>query len=92
MARFWAHAGVRPDDEEREAKLAAVKPRLTRWTDRHLGSRDFLVADRYTIADIAFYAYTHVAHEGGLSLDPYPSVRQWLTRVADQSAHIPITA
>ena len=44
------------------------------------------------IADIALYAYTHVAHEGGFTIDPYPSVGRWLTRVADQPAHIPITA
>lgn len=91
VARFWAHAGVRPSDDEREAKLLGGAAALDAM-DRHLGSRDFLVADHYTIADIALYAYTHVAHEGGFSLDPYPSVGHWLTRVADQPAHIPITA
>lgn len=59
--------------------------------DHHLKSREFLVAGRYTIADIALYAYTHVAPEGGFSLDPYPAVRSWLGRVAAQPDHIPIT-
>ena len=46
--------------------------------DEHLKSRPFFVAERYTIADIALYAYTHVAHEGGHDLTPYASVRSWL--------------
>ena len=58
------------------------------------GWRDhpFLVADRYTIADIALYAYTHVAEEGGFTLADYPAVAAWLERVAGQPGHIPITA
>jgi glutathione S-transferase len=60
--------------------------------ERHLDGREFLVADRYTIADIALYAYTHVAPEGGFALEPYPAVRSWLSRVAAQPRHIAITA
>jgi len=56
----------------------------------HLKSRKFFVAERYTIADIALYAYTHVAPEGGLDLAPYPSVRAWLGRVAAQPGHVGI--
>ena len=41
--------------------------------ERHLDGRDFLVGDRYSIADISLYAYTHVAHEGGFDLAPYPA-------------------
>jgi glutathione S-transferase len=59
--------------------------------ERHLASRDFVVAGRYTIADIALYAYTHVAPEGGLSLERLPAVRAWLARVAAEPRHIPIT-
>ena len=59
--------------------------------DQHLKSRSFFVAERYTIADIALYAYTHVAAEGGFDLTPFPSVRSWLGRVADQPRHIRIT-
>jgi glutathione S-transferase len=60
--------------------------------ERHLDGREFLVADRYTIADIALYAYTHVAPEGGFALEPYSAVRSWLSRVAAQPRHIAITA
>jgi glutathione S-transferase len=48
--------------------------------ERHLAERDFFV-ERYTIADIALFAYTHVAHEGGFSLDAFPHVRRWVERV-----------
>ena len=58
--------------------------------DAHLQARPFFVAERYTIADIALYAYTHVAHEGGHDLAPYSSVRGWLGRVAEQPGHVEI--
>jgi glutathione S-transferase len=45
-----------------------------------------------TIADIALYAYTHVAPEGGFELEPYPAVRRWLERIAAQAGIVPITA
>jgi glutathione S-transferase len=59
--------------------------------DAHLAKRSFFVAERYTIADIALYAYTHVAHEGGHDLSPYSSVRAWLARVAAQPRYVEIT-
>ncbi len=59
--------------------------------ETHLEDRPFFVNGRYTIADIALYAYTHVAHEAELDLAPYPAVRAWLARVAGQPGHIPIT-
>jgi glutathione S-transferase len=60
--------------------------------DEHLRSRRFFVAERYTIADIALFAYTHVAHEGGHDLTPYASVRSWLVRVAAQPGNVSIRA
>jgi glutathione S-transferase len=60
--------------------------------ERHLDGREFLVGDRYSIADISLYAYTHVADEGGFDLDPYPAIRGWLERVAAQPGHVPIDA
>jgi glutathione S-transferase len=58
----------------------------------HLAGRRFLVAERYTIADIALYAYTHVAEDGGFSLAPYPAIRAWLQQVAQQPGHVTIDA
>ena len=59
--------------------------------ETHLAKRQFFVDERYTVADVALYAYTHVAHEADIDLKPYPSVRGWLARVAAQPRHIPIT-
>src|SRR5438045_4037303 len=59
--------------------------------ERQLAGRRFFVDDVYTVADIALYAYTHVADEGGFELAPYPNVRAWLARVAEQPGHVPIT-
>jgi glutathione S-transferase len=49
------------------------------------------VGESYSIADIALYAYTHVAPEGGFDLAPFPSLRAWLERVAAQPGHLGIT-
>ena len=90
--RFWiTHLGL---NEERRAQL---EPKRTLGyaalgvMERHLESRQFFVGDRYSIADIALYAYTHVAHEGGFELGRFPAILAWLGRVARQPGHIPIT-
>jgi len=56
--------------------------------DDHLASRDFLVGDRYTIADIAVFGYVHVAHEAGYDLAGRPAVQAWLRRVAEQDGYV----
>ncbi len=56
--------------------------------DAHLAERQFFVGDGYSIADIAIYGYTHRAHEAGIDLEPYPSVRAWLSRVEEQPGYI----
>jgi glutathione S-transferase len=60
--------------------------------ESHLAGKSFLVGEQYTLADIALYAYTHVAHEGGFILDRFPAIRAWLDRVAAQPGHVPIDA
>ncbi len=78
VARHWLrHLEMTP---ERRAALAVM--------ERHLTGRTFFVADRYTIADIALYAYTHVADQGGFDLTPYPEIRTWLDRIATQPGWI----
>jgi glutathione S-transferase len=59
--------------------------------ESHLKTREWFVGARYSIADIALYAYTHVAGEGGFNLSGYPSIQTWLERVKSQPRHIPIT-
>ncbi|RJG49560.1 glutathione S-transferase family protein [Motilimonas pumila] len=58
--------------------------------EQHLGSQDFLVANTLSIADIALYAYTHVASEGGFDLNRFPAVKAWLQRIADHPHYIDI--
>lgn len=72
-------------EQKREPGYAALGVLETR-----LANHPFLVSDRYTIADIALYAYTHVADEGGFSLDAYPNIRAWIDRVAAQPNHLTI--
>jgi glutathione S-transferase len=91
VARFWAIAGITPPGSELQAKQRGGTAALQAMEGR-LRDREFLVAERYTIADIALFAYTHVAPEGGFPLDPYPAIRAWLELVAAQPGHVPITA
>jgi glutathione S-transferase len=83
-----------PADSPRRAELPQ---RLERGRaalavmEQHLEGKRFFVGDRYSIADIALYAYTHVADEATLDLAPYPNVVAWMGRVADRPRHIPIT-
>ena len=92
VVRFWMeHGGMTP---EREALLPAKRAgghAALGVMEDHLGGRDWFVGESVTIADIALYAYTHVAHEGGFDLGGYPAVRAWLDRVAAQPGYVPIT-
>jgi glutathione S-transferase len=92
VARAWLHLfGM---DEERRRQLPQ-KQKLgydaLGVMERYLASRTFFVGERYSIADIALYAYTHVAGEGGFDLGRFAAVRAWLDRVRREPRHIPIT-
>jgi glutathione S-transferase len=92
VARFWmGWADPKPPEEEIAAKRVGGEAALDAM-ERHLTGREFLVGDRYTIADIALYAYTHVAHEGGFDLSGRPTITAWLERVAVQPGHVTIDA
>jgi glutathione S-transferase len=90
VARFWALADITPAAADAEARRKGGERALSAM-ERHLAEREYLVGDRFSIADIALYAYTHVAPEGGFPLQPYPAIREWLARVSSQSGHIAIT-
>jgi glutathione S-transferase len=64
--------------------------RALRVMENHLKHNDYFAAGRYTIADIALYAYTHVAHLCDYDLGTFPAIRRWLDRVESQSGYIPI--
>jgi glutathione S-transferase len=90
--RFWVcFAADPPPVEEIEARRAAGYRALDAL-ERGLGDEPFLVGGRYSIADIALYAYTHVAPEAGFELGGYARIGAWLERVRAQPRHIPITA
>ena len=92
VVRFWVrYSGDPPEDGVVEARRSAGYAALDSM-ERHLSGRTYLVAERFTIADIALYAYTHVAEEAGFDLAGYPAIRAWLERVAGQPGHQPITA
>ena len=90
VVRHWIHQGL---DSGREAEVTEKRERgyeALSVMEGHLHLRDFFVGGRYSIADIALYAYTHVAHEGGFDLAAYPAVNAWLERVRAQPGHISI--
>ncbi len=58
--------------------------------EKHLATHRFFAANRYTIADVALYAYTHLAHTCDYDLARFPAVRDWLARVAEQPGHVPM--
>ena len=91
--RYWATHGVEMTEERRlslETKRKLGHDALG-VMEGHLRQNDFFVGGRYTVADIALYACTHVAGEGGFDLAGYPAVLAWIDRVAAQPGHIPIT-
>lgn len=89
---FWLdHPDSRPADATVEAKIRGGYGALDAM-ERQLAGREFFVADRYTIADIALYAYTHMAGDSGFDLSSYEHVRDWLARVASQPGHVLISA
>jgi len=93
VARFWLGYSARPEEfEPRRAERTAAGYRALDAMERHLAGRDWLVGDTMTLADIALYAYTHVAGEGGFELERYPAIRRWLDRISTQPGHVTIDA
>ena len=91
VVRFWHFADQL--EQNRDALPAKVEGgyHALQVMEQQLAEREFFVRDRYSIADIALYAYTHVAHEGDFDLSRFPKVRAWLERVASQPGHVRIT-
>jgi glutathione S-transferase len=93
VARFWV--GILGQEEHFADELVAKREggyRALGAMEARLADALFLVGDRYTIADISLYGYTHVANEGGFELDRYPGIEAWLERVAAQPGHVTIDA
>jgi len=94
VVRFWLAYSGRPREDfaDRLDERVAAGYRALDALERHLDGRTWLVGDGMTLADIALYAYTHVAGEGGFELERYPAIGAWLDRVASEPGHVPIDA
>lgn len=93
VVRFWVAYSGRPEAfADRLEERRAAGHRALAAMERHLDGRDWLVGEAMTLADVALYAYTHVADEGGFDLDLYPRIGRWLDRVAAEPGHVPIDA
>ena len=93
VVRFWVAYSGRPEafaDRLEERMQAGY--RALGAMEGHLDGRVWFVGQGMTLADVALYAYTHVAHEGGFDLGEYGGVRRWLDRVAAEPGHVPIDA
>lgn len=88
-ARYIVRYLGRPADHEGalQAKMAPGYAALD-VLEGHLRTRTFLVDDQYSIADIALYAYTHVAYEGGFELTRYPAIQAWIAAVQAQPGYV----
>jgi glutathione S-transferase len=93
VVRFWLCYSGRP--EAFADQIPAKREHGYRTLDameRYLPGREFFVGGSPTLADIALYGYTHVAHEGGFDMTRFPEIRGWLDRVAAMPGHVPIEA
>ena len=93
VARFWKHffAKLTPQQEAALPDIMKKGYAALDVMEKHLATHTFFVDNRYGLADIALYAYTHVAHEGEFDLARYPAINAWLARVASQPGHVTIS-
>jgi glutathione S-transferase len=92
VARFIS--GWLPKDHARRSELPRLRERghqALAVMEQHLSQQDYFVGARCTVADIALYAYTHNAADGGFDLAAYPALRAWLARVEAQPRFLPQT-
>lgn len=92
VLRFWTFSGQLDEHAHEIDERKRRGDQALAVMEQHLAKRSFFVADRYGLADIALYVYTHVADEGGFDLAPYPAIRRWLERVRSQAGHVSLEA
>lgn len=91
VARFIRH--FMPADSPRRAELPALERKghaALGVMEQRLARHDWLAGEYATVADLALYAYTHCAPEGGFDLEPWPGIRRWLARIAADPRHVPM--
>jgi glutathione S-transferase len=93
VARFLMSYSGKPEIyEARKDELLKRGYRALDAMETWLTEREWLAGEAMSLADIALYAYTHAADEGGYELDGYPAIRRWLERVGSDPGHVPIDA
>ncbi|MDP1838245.1 MAG: glutathione S-transferase family protein [Reyranella sp.] len=92
VARFWKHylPKLSPLQEMDLPNRMKGGYAALDVMEKHLAKNDFFVGGSFGLADIALYAYTHVAHEGEFDLSKYPNINAWMARVAGQPKHVTI--
>lgn len=91
VARFiMLYAGREKEEAERLVELRKKGCEALQVMENQLGLTSFMAGDTFTIADIALYAYTHVASDGGFDLEPYRNIRRWLRQVESVPGFIPM--
>jgi glutathione S-transferase len=89
VARFIQLYQGMPEARREEYEVCHVRGhKAFRVMEQQLQRTPYLVGEQYTLADIALYAYTHVAHEGGFDLSGYPAINGWLARIASHPRHV----
>ena len=89
VARFIQLYQGMPEERREEYEVCHVRGhKAFRVMEQQLQRTPYLVGEQYTLADIALYAYTHVAHEGGFDLSGYPAINAWLARIASHPRHV----
>ena len=89
VARFIQLYQGLPEERREEYEACHIRGhKALKVMEKQLQRTPYLVGDNYSIADIALYAYTHVADEGGFDLSDYPAIRAWLDRVASHPQHV----
>ncbi|MDJ0957134.1 MAG: glutathione S-transferase family protein [Arenicellales bacterium] len=91
VVRFWTFSGQLESNKQFLAEKMDRGHDALRVMETHLENNDFFVGNCYSITDIALYAYTHVAGEGGFDLGDYAAINRWLDRVRNQPGHRTIT-
>ena len=90
-SRFWYLTGKAQEYQEALQQKQAPGYAALGVMEQHLAENEFFAGDRYTIADICLFAYTHVADEGGFDLTGFPAIQAWIDRVKSQPRYIKIT-
>ena len=89
VARFIQLYQGMPEARREEYEVCHVRGhKAFRVMEQQLQRTPYLVGEQYTLADIALYAYTHVAHEGGFDLSGFPAINAWLERIASHPRHV----